>query len=91
MWMALDLYLSNDPGKLLQWLWYNDSTTKIMIAIIRPHHSTTYIDAAYCYRRSSVVCRSVTIVSPAKMVELIEMLFGMWTPVGPWNQALDGV
>jgi len=27
--------------------------------IIRPHRSTTYIDAAYCYRRSSVVCLSV--------------------------------
>jgi len=27
--------------------------------IIRPHRSTTYIDAAYCYRPSSVVCRSV--------------------------------
>ena len=25
----------------------------------RPHRSTTYIDAAYCYRPSSVVCRSV--------------------------------
>ena len=28
-------------------------------AIIRPHRSTTYIDAAYSYRPSSVVCRSV--------------------------------
>jgi len=32
--------------------------------------AVTYVDAAYCYRRSSVVCRSVsqsvTIVSPAK-------------------------
>jgi len=27
--------------------------------IIRPHRSTTYIDAAYSYRPSSVVCRSV--------------------------------
>jgi len=27
--------------------------------IIRPHHSTTYVDAAYCYRPSSVVCLSV--------------------------------
>ena len=26
--------------------------------IIRPHRSTTYVDTAYCYRRS-VVCRSV--------------------------------
>jgi len=38
--------------------------------IIRPHRSTTYIDAAYCYRLSSVVCQlvcqSVTVVSPAK-------------------------
>jgi len=27
--------------------------------IIRPHRSTTYVDAAYCYRPSGVVCRSV--------------------------------
>jgi len=27
--------------------------------IIRTHRSTTYVDAAYCYRLSSVVCRSV--------------------------------
>jgi len=27
--------------------------------IIRPHGSITYVDAAYCYRPSSVVCRSV--------------------------------
>ena len=30
-----------------------------VLLIIRPHRSTTYIDAAYCYRLSSVVCRSV--------------------------------
>ena len=27
--------------------------------IIRPHCSTTYVDVAYCYRPSSVVCLSV--------------------------------
>jgi len=41
------------------------------------HHSTTYV-AAYCYRPSSVVCRSVTLVSPAKMAESIEMPFGWY-------------
>jgi len=51
----------------------------------RPHRSTTYVDAAYCYRPSSVVCRSVclsvclsvrqsvglfvTLVSPAKTAD----------------------
>ena len=38
------------------------STTLVKIQfffIIRPHRSTTYVDAAYCYRPSSVVCRSV--------------------------------
>jgi len=25
-----------------------------------------YVDTAYCYRTSSVVCRSVTLVSPTK-------------------------
>jgi len=45
-----------------------------------------YVDMAYCYRHSSVVCLSVnlsvTIMSHAKMAELIEMLFGLWTRVG---------
>jgi len=31
----------------------------IIIIIIRPHRSTTYVDAAYCYRPSSVACWSV--------------------------------
>jgi len=35
------------------------------ISSIRMHRSTTYIDAAYCYRRSTMVCLSVKIVSPA--------------------------
>ena len=29
-------------------------------------------------------------LSRAEMAERIEMLFGMWTRVGPWNQVLDG-
>jgi len=53
-----------------------------------------YADAAYCYRRSSVVCLSVclsnTIVSPAKMAEMIKMPFGLWTQVGPRNHVLNG-
>ena len=49
----------------------------IIIIIIRPHRSTAYEDAAYCYRTSSVVCRSVTVVSPAKTAEPIEMPFGL--------------
>jgi len=63
--------------------------------IIRPHRSTTFLDAAYCYRSSSVVCqsvgRSVTLVSPAKTAAPIEMPFGLRTPVGPRNHVLDGV
>ena len=37
------------------------------------------------------VSLSVTAVSHTKTVELIEMLFGIWTRVGPKNRALDGV
>jgi len=47
--------------------------------VIRPHRIATYVDAAYCFRPSSVVCRSVcgsvgrsiTLVSPAQMAEAI--------------------
>jgi len=52
---------------------------------------TTYVDAVYCYRLSSVVCQSVTLVSPAKTAELIELPFGLRTCVGPGNHILDGV
>jgi len=56
--------------------------------IIRSHCSTTYVDVAYCYRLSSVVCR---FVSPVKTAELTEMPFGLWTLVGLRNHVLDGV
>jgi len=38
-----------------------------------------YVDAAYSYRPSSVVCRSVcvTLVNPAKTAALIELPFGL--------------
>jgi len=62
-----------------------------IIIIIRPHCSTTYVDAAYYYRPSSVVCWSVTLVSPAKTAAPIELPFGLRTCVGPGNHVLDGV
>jgi len=62
-----------------------------VVLIIRPHRRTTYVDAAYCYRRSSVVCQSPTLVSPAKTAEPIEMPFGLRTRVVPSNHVLDGV
>jgi len=53
-----------------------------------------YVDAAYCYRPSSVVCLSVSLsvalLSPAKTAELIEMPFGLRTLVDPGNHVLDG-
>jgi len=59
--------------------------------VLRPHRSTTYVDAVYCYRPSSVVCQSVTLVSPAKTAAPIEMPFGLRTRVDPGNHVLDGV
>jgi len=37
-----------------------------------------------------MVCRSVTLVSPAKTAELIEMPYGLRTCVGTDNPVLDG-
>jgi len=66
----------------------------IFLPIIRPHRSTKYVDAAYCYRPSSVVCLSVclsvTLVSPAKTAAPIEMPFDLGTRVDPRNHVLDG-
>jgi len=39
---------------------------------------------------SVCLCLSVTIVSPAKTAEPVEMPFGLWTWVGPKNHVLDG-
>jgi len=36
------------------------------------------------------VCLSVTVMSPAEVTEPIEMLFGLWTLVGPRKHVLDG-
>ena len=36
------------------------------------------------------VCRSVTLVSPAKTAEPIEMPFGLWAWMGRRNCVLDG-
>jgi len=49
-----------------------------------------YVDAAYCYRPSSVVCQSVTVVSPVKTAELIEMPFLLSAQVDPRNHVLGG-
>ena len=70
------------------------SRTIVYSAILyRPHRSTTYVDAAYCYRPSNVACLSVhpsvglsaTLMSPVKTAEQIEMSFGLRTWVGPAN------
>jgi len=76
-----------------RWLWPyrlvlpHSPWVTMRVCIIKPHRS---IDAAYCYQPSSVVCWSVTLVSPAKTAEPIEMPFGLRTRVGPGNHVLDG-
>jgi len=56
------------------------------IAVLYVH----YVDEVYCNRPSSVVCRSVTVVSPAKTAEPIEMPFGLRTRVGSRNHVVEG-
>jgi len=71
----------------------------LSLCIFRPHRSTTYVDAAYCYRSNSderglsvclSVCRSVTVVSPAQTAESIEITFGLWTRMHPRKHVLHG-
>jgi len=74
------------------WFFHNDNATVPFFSRIAVLHN---LHAAYCYRPSSVVCplvcRSVTLVSPAKTAEPIEMLFRLWTRMGPGNHVLEGV
>jgi len=66
--------------------------TDVYIIIIRSHRNTTYVDAVYCYRPRSVVCRSVYhTCEPCKIAEAIELPFGLRTWVGTGNHVLDGV
>ena len=37
-----------------------------------------------------MVCRAVTLVSPAKTAEAIEVPLGLWARIGPRNNVLDG-
>jgi len=58
-----------------------------------PHRRTTYVDAAYSYRPSTVVCLSVCLFVTAwalqKTAGPIEMPFGIWTLMGPRKHVLD--
>jgi len=46
------------------------------VNIIRPYRSTTYVDATYCYRPSSIVCRSVCLsVTVVSLITYIGSLF----------------
>jgi len=60
----------------------------VLAWISRPHRTTTFVDAAYCYRPSSMVCRSVTLVRPAKMAEPIKMPFWLWSSYRGINERL---
>jgi len=92
--VKLSLYSSNERRELSQWPGQDDSTI-IVAGISRPHRSTSYVDATYCYRASSVavcrtVCRSVTVVRREKTAEPIDMRFGLWARMGRSNHVLDG-
>jgi len=68
---------------------------RLVSKIIRSHNSTTYVDTAYCNKPCSVVCLSVclsvTVVSPAKTAELIEMPLGLRIREGPKKHVLGEV
>jgi len=47
-------------------------------------------DIAIFVLKRDVKLQLTTVMSPAKMAELIEMSFGLSTLIGPWNHVLDG-
>jgi len=98
-------------GKCHPWTDNHDSVALIMITFPMlqrsefpncyahiPPPTTMYVDLAYCYRPSCVVCRSVcpsvtlsvnrsvTLVSPAKSAEAIEMPCRYWAWMDPRNR-----
>ena len=71
--------------------------TGIIPVIIRPHRSTRLrmwvrpiVTDRVAWFIGLSVCLSVTVMNFAKPAELIEMPFGLWTPMGPRNHVLDG-
>jgi len=58
--VALSLHSSNDQDQFkIALLWWQQDK-HYHVHYHGPHRSTMYVDAAYCYRWSSVVCRSVS-------------------------------
>jgi len=51
---------------------------------------TATVGVAWSVGRSISLSVSITTLSSAKMAELIDLAFGLWTQVGPRNHALDG-
>jgi len=70
-------------------------TTILMLSIFRLHPYAKHemwpiaIGVLWSVCLSVSVCLLVTIVSSAAAVEPIEVLFGIWTSVGPTNCVLD--
>jgi len=77
--------------------WNPTTIVEIIVGgwVVSFFQDTVYIckyDAAYCYRPSIVVCRSVCHSNdPLKTAEPIEMPFGLRTRVGTRNHMLGGV
>jgi len=57
VWRSLSIHQMNQLTLAMASPWRQHHTHWIII--IRLHRSTTYVHAAYCYRRSNVVCLSV--------------------------------
>jgi len=67
------------------------SRTTFWCSIVRPHR-TAYVDAAFCYRRSSVVCLSVCLLRSLTLHKLLNgsRCIGLWTRVRRNNHLLGG-
>ena len=69
VWVPLAVHYGADLQSVHGFRYYDNITPNakyqrvlvlaLCLFIIRPHRSTTYVDAAYCYRPSTAVCRSV--------------------------------
>jgi len=93
---ALSLHSSSEPGELSQWPRHDDSTIMsswlVLLGRIVVLHTQMWpiVTNRVAWSVDLSVGLTVTLVSPTKTAESIEIPCGLWVQMGPRNHVLDG-